>query len=389
MSERKCKPSWLDSYLEYTDDQESPIAFHQWVGISLISSVLQRQIWIPRVKYTIYPNLFVILIAGSAKCRKSISIRIGMDLLHSITKPPTIFAQKITTEALIQALEESKTKEKTCYGIIVASELSVFLGADAIRSGIIPALTDLYDSPAKWEYHTRSRGKENLTNVTLSMLAASTKDWLKTSIPASAIGGGFTSRIVFVVADQPSKLVLFPTEHTDNTHLRESLIHDLNQMAKLNGAMQFTNEAKAVSLEWYEREACNVHDEKVDGYFGRKHDTMFKMATVLSLAENDELLIEARHITRALDMMEHNEQFLNTILESVTSTVVGGDTEKVLTIIRKFRQISHSDLLRKCWRYASAMELGEMMKTLTESNEIEMFLDKKNARWYKVKGKIV
>ena len=310
-----------------------------------------------------------------------------MDLLKDIKKPPTIFAQKITTEALIQALEESKTKEKTCYGIIVASELSVFLGADAIRSGIIPALTDLYDSPAKWQYHTRSRGREELTNVTLSMLAASTKDWLKTSIPASAVGGGFTSRIVFVVGVNPSKLVLFPDPHIDNTILRKNLISDLEIMCNLNGAVQFTKEAREVSLEWYEREACEVHDEKVDGYFGRKHDTMFKIATILTVSEGDSLLIEGRHITRALKMMERNEKHLNTIMESVTSTSVGGDTEKVLTIIRKFVKISHSDLLRKCWRYASAMELGEMVKTLTESKEIAMFLDDKNIRWYKVKGR--
>ena len=384
---RKCKPSWVDSYLEYTDQQESPTAFHEWVSISLISSVLQRKVWIPRVKYTIYPNLYVILIAGSAKCRKSISIRIGMDLLKSITTPPVIFAQKITTEALIQALNESKVKKSdVCYGLIVASELSVFLGADAIRSGIIPCLTDLYDSPAKWEYHTRSRGKEGLTNVTLSMLAASTKDWLRTSIPAAAIGGGFTSRIIFVVADAPSKLILFPPEHIDTTHLRTCLIDDLNQMADLSGAVQFTDEARELATDWYEQEACNVHDEKVDGYFGRKHDSMFKLATVLSVSEGNDLLIEGRHIERALKMLDYNETHLNTIMESVTSSEQGGSTEKILTVIKKFKSVGHSDLLRKCWRFASAVELNDMIATLVESKEIEMFLDKKNARWYKVKG---
>lgn len=382
--ERKCKPSWIDSYLEYTDAQESPTSFHHWTGVSIISAILQRKVWIPRIKYTIYPNLYVILIAGSAKCRKSIALRIGTDLLMCVKEPPTIFAQKITTEALIQALEESKKKEdKVCYGLIVASELSVFLGADAIRSGIIPALTDLYDSPAKWQYHTRSRGREELTNVTVSMLAASTKDWLRTSIPASAIGGGFTSRIVFVVEDSPSKLVLFPTEHVDNTTLKQYLIDDLEQMGKLSGAVQFTDEAKAIALEWYEQEACEVHDEKVDGYFGRKHDTMFKLATVLSVSEDNNLCIEAGHIKRALALMEHNEKRLNTIMESVTSSDTGGDTERVLNIIRKFGKIKHSDLLRKCWRYASAQELSEMMKTLQESQEVTMYLDKSNSRWYK------
>jgi hypothetical protein len=327
-----------------------------------------------------------VLIAGSAKCRKSVAIRIGMDILKSIKAPPTIFAQKITTEALIQALEESMNKDKICYGIVVASELSVFLGSDAIKSGIIPALTDLYDSPAKWQYHTRSRGREELTNVTLSILAASTKDWLRTSIPESAIGGGFTSRVMFIVEDHPSKLVLFPQEEPDAEHLRSSLIHDLEFISKLNGAVQFSPAAMAVALEWYEREACNIHDDKVDGYFGRKHDTMFKLATVLSVAERNDLIVDAPHIERALDMMEQNERHLNTILESVTSSEGGGVTEKVLNIIRKFGRIRHSDLLQRCWRYASATELADMIKTLSEGGEIEMFVDDHNARWYKMKG---
>ena len=385
MTERRCKPSWLDTYIEYTEEQESPTAFHHWVAISIISAVLKRNVWIPRVKYTIYPNLFVILIAGSAKCRKSVSIRIGMDVLKSIKQPPTIFAQKITTEALIHALEESAVKEKMCYGIIVASELSVFLGTDAIRSGIIPALTDLYDSPAKWQYHTRARGREELNNVTLSMLAASTKDWLKTSIPASAIGGGFTSRIIFVVEENPSKLILFPQEKAESEHLRQSLVADLEEICKIKGAVQFTHGARELALEWYEREACEVHDEKIDGYFGRKHDTMFKLATVLSVSENSTLLVEAHHIERALKLLEHNEKYLNTILESVTSSDIGGDTEKVLMIIKKFGRIQHTNLLRKCWRYADAMAFGAMITTLLESGEIEMFLDKQNTRWYKVK----
>ena len=383
--ERKCKHSWIESYLEYTSDQESPTAFHKWVAISILSAVLQRKVWIPRIKYTIYPNLYVILIAGSAKCRKSVAIRIGMDILKAIKLPPVIFAQKITTEALIQALDESK-KDKTCYGIIVASELSVFLGSDAIKSGIIPALTDLYDSPTKWEYHTRSRGREALTNVTISMLAASTKDWLRTSIPESAIGGGFTSRILFVIEDNPSRLVLFPNKIMPEDTLRNNLIHDLEIVAKISGPVQFTDSAKELSLEWYEQEACNIHDDKTDGYFGRKHDTMFKLATVLSVAERSDLLIDETHIKKALAMMEHNERRLGSVLDSVTSTIVGGSTERILTIIKKFGDISHKDLLGKCWRSASAADLSEMMKTLVESAEVEAFIGKDNTRWYKAKG---
>ena len=378
---RKCSKSWIDSYVDYTRDQESPTAFHHWVALSLISAAIGRNIWIPRVKYTTYPNLYVVLVAGSAKCRKSVSISIGRDILNGLKEPPTVFAQKITTEALIEALELTK-KNDACFGLICASELSVFLGSDAIKSGIIPTLTDLYDSPKEWVYHTKGRGKETLKNVTLSMLGASTKDWLRTSIPVEAIGGGFTSRVIFVFEDAPSKLVLFAEDQKHDEQLKQTLIHDLEIMRKVYGAIEFTPEARELSWAWYEDESCTIHEEKVDGYFGRKHDTMFKVATILSLSESNNLLIEKRHIEGALNLLERNEKHLNTVMESVTSTSLGGNADKVFQIVKKFRKIKHSDLLQKCWRYAVATDFQEIIRTLLESKEIVEFVDKQNQRWY-------
>ncbi|KKL03469.1 hypothetical protein LCGC14_2625850, partial [marine sediment metagenome] len=114
---RACKDSWLATYLEYTKNQESPTSFHQWVAMAVISTAIGRHIWLDRGYYTIYPNLFVILVAGSARCKKSSSINIGIQLLRKLKEPPMIFAQKITNEALIQALEDS-TKEGACSGLI-------------------------------------------------------------------------------------------------------------------------------------------------------------------------------------------------------------------------------------------------------------------------------
>lgn len=381
---RKCLPSWIDSYMEYTSEQESPKAFHFWVSIGTIGAVLGRNVYIPRIKYTTYPNLYIVLVAGSARCRKSVALSIGKDLLYALKEPPTIFAQKVTTEALIQALEESK-KDDACYGIICASELSVFLGSDAIKSGIIPALTDLYDSPREWTYHTRGRGKESLKNVTLSMLGASTKDWLRTSIPVEAIGGGFTSRVIFVFEDTPSKLILFPSDIADDGILRENLLHDLEEIGKLRGEVRFTDGARKLSLEWYTDESANLHDDKVDGYFGRKHDTMFKVATILACAESDEIIIGEKHIVKALALLERNEKFLNSVMESVTSTSFGGNTDKIFHIVKKFSPIAHSELLKKCWRFATAEELSEMMRTLVESKELDSYLGEGNVMMYKRK----
>lgn len=383
---RNCPISWIDSYLEYTKNQESPTAFHSWVALSILGAVIGRNVWLRRVKYTIYPNMFVILVAGSARCKKSSSINIGINLLRQLKEPPMLFAQKITNEALIQALEEAK-KDDSSSGLICASELSVFMGVDAIRSGIIPTLTDLYDSPKEWTYHTRGRGKEVLRNVTLSMLAASTKDWLKTAIPVDAVGGGFTSRIVFIFQDEPSKLILFPVDDPQTDKLQIALIKDLETIQNMcKGPMTFTPEAIRIATEWYHAEHSKPRESiKLDGYFNRKHDTMFKIATILSIAEKNDLIIDNTHIRRALSLLKENEKALDDVISSVATTVIGETTEKVFELIRQHETISHTKLLQKCWRFAKASEISDMLQTLIEGGEIKQELSTNNKlRFYTV-----
>ena len=385
---RQCKLSWIDTYIDYTRNQESPTAFHEWVSLCLLASALGRNVWISRIKYTIYPNIFVILVAGSAKCKKSTAIKIGEKILKSISEPPMIFAQRITTEALIEALDLNKI-EGSSAGIVIADELSVFMATGARESGIIPMLTTLYDSPDEWIYHTRARGKEILKNVTLTILAGTTKVWLKSAVPANSVAGGFASRIVFVYQEMPNRPILFYEETSEEMELRRQLIYDLSLIRKeVKGPMEFSPEAKQVAEEWYNKEWFKSRDEKTDGYFSRKHDTMFKVAALLSVAESSTRVIGVSHIKRALGMLEENERFMEAILASVMASEVGDITERILEVIRREGKIAHTDILRKCWRIADAQTLSMMLRTLIEGGEIDEVIASDNrTRIYKIKGR--
>lgn len=361
--------NWLDSYMEYTSEQESPEEFHRWTGLAVMSAALGRHIWLDRGYYTIYPNLYVILVAGSAKCRKSVSSHIGINLLNELKVKPMIFSQKITNEALIKALLDAKIDNQSA-GIIYASELSVFMGKDAISSGLIPTLTDLYDSPKKWTYHTRTRGLEIIENVSVCMLAASTMDWLKTSIPIDAVGGGFTSRVIFVYQEKPRRAILFPRRAENFAKLQADLVHDLDHIRSQRGQMDLSPEAMEFAEVWYKEEINKNHDARLEGYFGRKHDTMFKLAMVLAMAESDERWVQQHHVATALEMLYKNEPSLMNIISAVTSNEVGEKSDKMLVMIRKAGQITHSDLIRQCWRMGNSLELAEHVKTLIEAGEI-------------------
>ena len=385
---RQCKLSWVDTYIDYTRNQESPTSFHEWTALCLLSATVGRNIWIVRIKYTIFPNIFVILVAGSAKCKKSTAIKIGERILKATTDPPMIFAQRVTTEALIEALENNKI-EGQCAGIIIADELSVFMAAGSKESGIIPMLTTLYDSPDEWTYHTRSRGKEILKNVTLTILAGTTKVWLKCAVPADSVAGGFASRIIFVYQELPNRPILFWDETAEEMELRRQLIYDLNLIRKeIKGPMDFSPEAKKAAEEWYQEEWFKTRDEKVDGYFSRKHDTMFKIAALFSVAESSTRVITAAHIKRALGLMEENERFMEPIIASIMASQVGDLTERVLEIIRREGKITHPEMLRKCWRIADAQTITMMLRTLIDSGEVDEVVTSNNkTRLYKIKGR--
>ena len=373
---RKCA-HWLKTYLEYTAEQESPEAFHLWTGLAVISATLGRHVFMERGYYTIFPNLYIVLLAGSAKCRKSVSSHIGINFIQELKSKPMIFSQKITNEALIKALLDAKIEGQSC-GIIYASELSVFLGKDSVASGLIPTLTDLYASPSRWSYHTRARGVEFLENVSVCMLGASTMDWLKTAIPADAIGGGFTSRVIFVYQDKPRKAILFPHKTEAMQLLKKDLAEDLNHIRTQRGPMNLTPEAIDFATKWYEKELVVTHDAKLEGYFGRKHDTMFKLAMCLALAESDDRWIKPIHISHALELLRENEKNLGNVIATITSTDVGETSKTILNMIRENDTISHTDLLRKCWKIANATEIAEHIKTLIEAGEVIQKLHEDN-----------
>ena len=393
---RKCPQPWLDTYIEYTKEQESPKAFNLMTGFAVLSAAVGRNVWLPRIKYTIFPNLYIIMIAASAKCRKSVAVGIGRKLLIAMDEPPMIFAQKITPEALIDAITESKVNEQ-CYGLIFSDELSVFLSADAMKRGIIPVLTSFYDSHSKWEYHTKGRGKQVIKNSSLSMLAATTRDDFISSMPKSAIGGGFTSRLLLVYEEHPSQLKLFnpvnfsgeEVEETDKeVVLKRNLIADLNYIKKkIKGKMSFSKEAKASALKWYESEQETDRDVATDGYFGRKHDTMFKMATILCISEGDKLVIQEPHIRRALSILRVTEDRMEKLVSTIGTTETGSLTERILNHIIRTPNIDHSRLLRRCWRFASAQDLTAIIRTLIDSGEIDEKISG-SKRVYRVREKL-
>src|SRR5438876_2460328 len=185
---RQRNESFIDLYLEYTRDQESPDSFHLWTALTVLASAMGRKCFINKGYYQLYPNLFVVLVAGAAKCRKSTAINLGTtsptgEQLFENISTTKIISGKITPEKLIREISEAQIinpddpGHPSCPSIFIhSSELSVFLTKQSYGEPLIHILTDLFDCPKSWTNKTKNKGIDNLENVFVCILAATTPD---------------------------------------------------------------------------------------------------------------------------------------------------------------------------------------------------------------------
>lgn len=374
---------WLKGYLQYTEGQESPDVFHLWCGISAIAAAMERRCFLDRGYYTLFPNLYVILVSGSAVARKSTAIGVATRLYKMANPEGTIFSQKMTPEALIAVLHEGYNKRKISSGYVVADELSVFLGDGARDAGLIQLLTKLYDC-TDFDYHTLSRGKELCSNPCCNMIAGSAPDWLKTSLPAHAIGGGFTGRIVFVHHVGSGRRIAFPKMTPEMKVLREKLTDDLTYITKIAGEFSLTEDAH----DWFEDWYVDVYKpDEVEGalkpYMARKPDTLLKVAMIVSISRGDSLEITEEDCKVAIDLLVENERFLPEMMRLIQSTEVGEQAGRVLAVIKRRDSISHSDLLRQVSYFANSKMVSDIIESLGAQELVKEFMQG-NKRMYKV-----
>lgn len=368
---------WLRSYLEFTETQESPDIFHLWCGISAISAVLERKVWIDRGYYTLFPNTYVILVAESAVSRKSTAIGIAKGIVKTALPEFPILSQKMTTEALIGALHTSQKGNGISSGYVIASELSVFLGRSAQDATLVQSLTDIYDCPDPFEYHTVGRGVEKCPKSYLCLLGGTTPEWIRSSLPAGSIGGGFTSRIIFVNGNKGWRREAWPELSDEQIKLHATLAADLRSINQLSGEFEISDDAREFFSTWYEKVSDPDSNPEVSlrGYYGRKHDTLLRIGMVIAAGRRDKPVIEEIDLQNALAMLNENERNLPRVMNLIQTNEIGEESMIVLNTIKREKSIPHSKLLQRMSYRMDAAKLKAVVDSLEEADLIEITTD--------------
>jgi hypothetical protein len=318
--------------------------------------------------------MYVVLAAGSAKCRKSTAIRIAAKFMKNADPPIKTLSEKATPEAIIGNLSGATADEASNFihneadGILIVDEMVTIIDRNAFKSGLIPVLTKLYDCD-DFPYETRSRGIELVKNPCLSILGGTTIENLKEAIPVAAIGSGFTSRIMFIFKDTSDKYVAFPSMSAEAKRLEPMIQHDLNEVVKLRGQFTLSKDARDIFEKEYKEFIQNsklFEDPNLAGYAGRRHINLLKVAMVMTADITDNLEISRENMLVAIEAMKLAERDMPQVLKNVRSEFVGEVSEEVLNLIRSYRTITRSTLVKKMSYRLSAQQLDIIIDTLLE-----------------------
>lgn len=357
------------AYLDYTRNQESPEIFHFWTGVSVLSAALGRNVWIDKRFYKIYPNHYIILLAGSAECRKSVAVGIGKELLERAKIVP-ISAERITNADVLKQLGELSQETGKAELFIFADELATFLSTEETHKGIITTLTRLFTCPEHYENRTKTAGVDVLENCCINILAATTPTDFGNIIPGAATGSGFVPRLHIVHQDHARERVPWPSRDEE---LGNALVLDLQHVREvMKGEFVLDPVAKEWWDTWYSVAFKYPDDMQLNGFYGRKPDYVLKLGMVIAASESDELVVYQPHLETALGFLNQMEQTMWKAYELVGATPSLKYADLILSQLKKSGgRLTRSQVLHKNWNKLDAETLSEVMRYLEESDMVK------------------
>ena len=370
-------PNWINAYLAYSDHSEAPEKFHMWTAIGTIAGALRRRVWIDQKYFQWTPNMYIIFVAPPGIVSKSTTAGIGMNLLRQV-EGIKFGPDAVTWQALVRELQDSKEMFQLYDGeeeyhtmsalTCVCSEFGNFLNPHDRE--MVDALVSLWDGQKGiWSKITKTQGSDLIENPWINVLACTTPDWIAGNFPDYMIGGGFTSRCVFVYADAKRKLVAYPKYQVgqrEHDELQLQLVQDLGHIANtIAGEYHLSGEARTFGEQWYEEHYKNpprgLVGERFAGYIARKQTHIHKLAMVLAAAEHDQLTIERDHLYKASALVDSLELDMPRVFSRIG---VNADQRIVKQLVHRVwahEEVENSDLYAAAFSNMSYRDFQQAM----------------------------
>lgn len=358
---------WLSAFIEYAHFGEAPPRMYFWVGVSAIAGALRRKVWIDQAYFRWYPNFYIVLVAPPGIVSKSTTASLSMQLLRRV--PGIHFGPDVVTwQALVGAFSEASEMFPLnddyltmCAITIESSEFGNLL--NPTDKDMVDLLVTLWDGKqGAFEKRTKMSGNDKIENPWINLIACTTPAWIAGNFPEYMIGGGFTSRCLFVYAQEKHQYVAYPGLHVPkNLHAAEDrLVQDLEHISlNLTGEYTLSKEAIVWGEAWYKEHYTHrpsgLDDDRFGGYIARKQTHMHKLAMILAASQRDEMVITKEDLATAYQMVTDLETDMPGVFSKIGRSDVSIQTDRFLSFVRQRREVPYSEAYRYIHAYFPSM----------------------------------
>ena len=304
----------IEDFVRATETGLAPERFRRWTIISVISAVLNRNVWTSiRKNRSLLPNLYVMLIAEPG-AGKGEAIRLSRHLLTTQLEVD-LGPSSITFEALIRHLAERGSEDKKAL-FENAQKSTMFLGLlewgvflREPKSDDMALLAQIFDNEPV-ERETIGRGTDYAENVYMTILAGCTPAWFAKGFPPNSYEEGLPTRFLFIHDKVPNvsagpDYISEPTETADENVVGPLFHARLKRISRLTGfvgwdlgALDFLNDLRRTNFD------PRPEDPMLTGYCTRRPLHLAKIALIVAVAQHPEVsIIHMEDVKRAWEIM--------------------------------------------------------------------------------------
>lgn len=375
---------WISSFIDYAQFGEAPKHLYFWCAVSAVAGALRRKVWIDQAYFKWYANFYICLVAPPGIVSKSTTAGTAMSLLRKV--PGIKFGPDVVTwPALVSAFAES-TEGFELNGVtypmsamtLESSEFGNLLNPQ--DKEMVDLLVSLWDGKqGNFEKSTKHSGKDTVENPWINLIACTTPAWIAGNFPEYMVGGGFTSRTIFVYADEKQRYVAYPGLRVPANleQMADSLVADLTHISTLAGEVKLSPSAVAWGEAWYKRHysvrAANLDPDRFGGYIARKQTHIHKLAMVLSAAQSDSLIITDEHLKAADQMVTDLEPDMQFVFSKIGRSDASLHAERLVNFITARGEINFQDAYRHVHSHFSSMrDFEDVLAGLVRAGFVRM-----------------
>lgn len=390
---------------------EAPGQYHFGVLATIVGIIIGRACYLYHAG-ELYPNFYTAIVGPSGKSRKTTATNLCMRILGDVDPNVIVLRGLSSPEGLIGILQVPAEEEledlpeheqqraasvmpvasyEGYRALIFCNEFASLLkkAKNEATSGIIQALTDLYDCPFTLDNPTRHRPLR-AERPTGAMIALSTTEWLERNLTPEDVFGGFGNRFCFY---NYTPIEPIPRPQKPDGALIERIISKLvsiRQQKRKERQIEysFDSETEKVVDEWYIDRWYREYETDVVAVISERIDVhVRKLALLYAILENDldDTTIYADQFKAAIQVGEYWTQSALSIFGTFGFTKTTRDEMRVIEAID--HPMTKNDIHKKLSGRLSANELEKILASLLNVGRIEKkresYTDSMNRKRYR------